>query len=118
MRPVVESVVWSRPIFKAAAHRLLESKRPLSHGVGMAVHEPDEWADRPIEPGLVFAVDPELVVPEERLYLRVEDTVLVTGTGVENLTAGCPREMDEIERLMTEVGVIQNHPPVYTNPSR
>ncbi|HUO09705.1 MAG TPA: aminopeptidase P N-terminal domain-containing protein [Phycisphaerae bacterium] len=118
LRPVVEATRWSKPIYKAAALNLLQSKRPLSHGVGMPVHESDEWASRPIEPGLVFAVDPELVVPEEQLYIRVEDTVLVTSTGVENLTAACPREMDAVEELMTQGGMLQNHPPVHTNPGR
>ena len=119
LRPVVERTAWSKPIYKAAALKLLESKRPLSHGVGMPVHESDGWADRPMEPGLVFAVDPELVVPEERLYIRVEDTVLVTADGCENLTAACPREMDEVERLMASgPGLIQAFPPVHVNPSR
>jgi Xaa-Pro aminopeptidase len=118
LRPVVEETHWSKPIYKAAAHKLLESKRPLSHGVGMPVHESDEWASRPIEQGLVFAVDPELVIPEEELYIRVEDTVLVTESGIENLTADCPREMDEVEKLMTQIGILQNHPAVHVNPSR
>ena len=119
LRPRVESRQWSKPIYKAAAHKLLESKRPLSHGVGMAVHEAGNWASQPIEPGLVFAVDPELVVPEEQLYIRVEDTVVVTDSGVEILTDGCPREMDEVERLMTESGgMLQNHPPKFVNPGR
>ena len=118
LRPVVEATQWSKPIYKAAAFKLLESQRPLSHGVGMAVHESDGWSTRPLEAGLVFALDPELVVPEEELYIRVEDTVLVTEQGVENLTAACPREMDAVERLMTEAGILQNHPPVHTNPGR
>jgi Xaa-Pro aminopeptidase len=119
LRPVVERTAWSKPIYKAAAHRLLESKRPLSHGVGMAVHDAGGWADRPMEPGLVFALDPELTVPEEELYIRVEDTVLLTADGVENLTALCPREMDAVERLMADGrGMLQNHPPVHVNPGR
>ena len=119
LRPVAERTAWSKPIYKAAALKLLESKRPLSHGVGMPVHESDAWSDRPIEPGLVFAVDPELVVPEERLYIRVEDTVLVTADGCENLTADCPREMDEVERVMAAgPGLVQAFPPVHVNPSR
>jgi Xaa-Pro aminopeptidase len=84
----------------------------------MPVHESDEWASRPIEAGLVFAVDPELVVPEEELYIRVEDTVVVTEDGIENLTASCPREIEDVERLMKEAGMLQNHMPVHHNPSR
>ena len=76
----------------------------------MPVHESSGWADRPIEPGLVFAVDPELVIPEEKLYIRVEDTVLVTDRGIENLTGGCPRAMDEVERLMAEPGMTPPRP--------
>lgn len=118
LRPVVESTPWSKPIYKAAAHKLLESKRPLSHGVGMPVHESADWSSRPMAPGLVFAVDPELVVPEERLYIRVEDTVIVTEQGIENLTGGCPREMDEVERLMAEPGMLERFPPLHVNPGR
>jgi Xaa-Pro aminopeptidase len=117
-RPLVESTRWSKPIYQSAAIKLLESKRPLSHGVGMSVHEAAQWASRPIEPGLIFAVDPELVIPEEKLYIRVEDTVLVTESGIENLTAACPREMDDVERLMSETGMLQNYPPAQTNPGR
>jgi Xaa-Pro aminopeptidase len=118
MRPIVESTKWSKPIYKAGALKLLESKRPLSHGVGMPVHESDEWASRQIESGLVFTVDPELVVPEEELYIRVEDTVVVTQDGIENLTASCPREMEEVERLMQEPGMLQNHPAIHVNSGR
>jgi Xaa-Pro aminopeptidase len=118
MKPVIESTRWSKPHYKSAACKLLESPRPLSHGVGMPVHESTSWAEHPIEPGLVFAVDPELVIPEEELYIRVEDTVLVTSTGIENLTDSCPRDMDTVERLMRETGILQNHPPIQTNPGR
>jgi Xaa-Pro aminopeptidase len=118
LRPIVEGRNWSKPHYKSAALRLLESKRPLSHGVGMAVHEAAAWDGRPVEPGLVFAVDPELLVPEERLYVRVEDTVRVTEDGAENLTASCPREMDDVERLMKEPGMLQCHPAIYENAGR
>jgi Xaa-Pro aminopeptidase len=118
LRPVVESTAWSKPIYQAGALQLLDSKRPLSHGVGMSVHEATEWASRPIEVGLVFAVDPELLVPEENLYIRVEDTVVVTPTGIENLTAFCPRDMDDVERLMAEPGLVQTHPATAINPGR
>ncbi|MFT3786926.1 MAG: Xaa-Pro peptidase family protein [Tepidisphaeraceae bacterium] len=119
MRPVIEKTRWSKPIYRNAALKLLESKRPLSHGVGMSVHEATEWASRPIEAGLVFAVDPELFIPEERTYIRVEDTVLVTESGIENLTVDCPREMDEVERVMKQGGgILQAFPAVNFNPSR
>ncbi|MGA2441883.1 MAG: M24 family metallopeptidase, partial [Tepidisphaeraceae bacterium] len=118
MRPIVERWDWSKPIYKAGALKLLASKRPLSHGVGMAVHEAAQWADRVMEPGLVFAVDPELVVPEEELYVRVEDCIVVTATGIENLTASCPSEIADIERIVGQDGMLQQFPPLMVNPGR
>jgi Xaa-Pro aminopeptidase len=126
LRPVVEQTAWSKPIFKAGALKLLESSRPLSHGVGMPVHEAAKWADRPMESGLVFAVDPELVIPEEKLYIRVEDTVVVTETGIENLTVSCPLEIAEIEAIVGgrgasgdgSGGMVQRIPPEMINPGR
>ncbi|HEV8292563.1 MAG TPA: M24 family metallopeptidase, partial [Tepidisphaeraceae bacterium] len=99
MRPKIGG--WfSEQIHREGAMKLLESKRPLSHGVGMTVHEAEKWQERPMEEGLVFAVDPEFVVPELKLYVRCEDTVVVTRDGCENLTDGAPVEIELIEAVM------------------
>jgi Xaa-Pro aminopeptidase len=51
-----------------------------------------------IEPGLYFQPD-DLSVPEEfrGVGVRIEDDVLVTADGCENLSAGIPRTADEVE---------------------
>ena len=49
-------------------------------------------------------------MPEENLYLRYEDTVVVTETGVENFTAFLPAELDEMEALVREQGIVQKLP--------
>ncbi len=49
---------------------------------------------------MVFTLDPQMWVPEEKLYIRCEDTVVVTAAGMENLTAAAPLELDETEELM------------------
>ena len=49
-------------------------------------------------------------VPEERLYIRMEDVVVVTEDGVENLSGNLAIEIDDIERLIKEEGVIQKTP--------
>jgi Xaa-Pro aminopeptidase len=49
-------------------------------------------------------------VPEERLYIRYEDTVVVTETGVENFTAFLPTELPEIEALVRQKGIVQALP--------
>jgi Xaa-Pro aminopeptidase len=65
-----------------------------------------------LKPGHVFSVDPQLRVPEENLYLRYEDTVVVTETGVENFTDFLPMELDDLERVVQEKGVVQKVAPL------
>lgn len=107
MQEVVERTPFTKPIYEQAARRTLSFNGHLSHPVGMAVHDVgDYWPDA-LVPGLVISIDPQMWVPEEHLYVRVEDTVVVTGEGIENLTGFVPRELDDVERLMREPGVLQ-----------
>jgi Xaa-Pro aminopeptidase len=78
----------------------------FGHYVGMAVHDVG-GGPRVLQPGMVFANEPFAVFPEENLGVRVEDTILITEDGCENLTAGIPREIEEIEALMKKPGIIQ-----------
>jgi hypothetical protein len=41
-------------------------------------------------------------VPEEQLYIRCEDTVVITADGIENFTAAAPLDPDAIEAVMRE----------------
>lgn len=102
MEPYMRQARFSKPIYEQAARRLLASDKALSHPVGMAVHDGCAYISKtePFQPGLVFALDPQLWVPEEQLYVRVEDTVAITENGVENLTAAAPHSLDEIEALV------------------
>ncbi len=78
----------------------------FGHYVGMAVHDVG-GGPRVLQPGMVFANEPYAVFPEENLGVRVEDTILITEDGCENLTAGIPREIVEIEALMKKPGIVQ-----------
>ena len=71
----------------------------FGHFVGMAVHDVGGGPDV-LEPGMVFANEPLCVFPDENLGVRVEDTILITEDGCENLTAGIPRTVAEIESHM------------------
>ena len=56
-----------------------------------------------VEPGLYFAkwrTDIEIPPRYEGIGVRIEDDVLITDDGPEVLTAGCPKTVDEIERLV------------------
>jgi len=101
----VEATRFSRPIYEAAARRALAFPYHMSHPVGMAVHDVGHYRGTTLQPGVVLALDPQMWVPEERLYIRVEDTVVVTEDGIENLTVDAPLELDEVEAVMREPGL-------------
>lgn len=70
----------------------------LSHMLGMDVHDLDPGI--PLQPGMVFTIEPGLYIPSEGIGIRIEDDYLVTETGVENLSRALPREPDAVERLV------------------
>ncbi len=112
MEPVFARWKFSKPVYEKAARRLVEKGGGVfSHTVGMAVHDVGGYKDGPLKPGQVFSVDPQLRVPEENLYIRYEDTIVVTESGYENFTAFLPSELDDIEKLMREEGIVQKTPP-------
>ena len=82
-----------------------------SHWLGMDVHDVGfysiEGAARPLEPGMVLTIEPGLYVAEDAaapeefrgIGVRIEDDIVVTATGYDNLTAKTPKSVAEIERL-------------------
>lgn len=111
MEPVFARTRFSKPIYEQAARRLVDTGGGVfSHTVGMAVHDVGSYRSG-LKPGHVFSIDPQLRVPEENLYLRYEDTVVVTETGVENFTEFLPMELEDIERVVREKGIVQKAPP-------
>ena len=75
-----------------------------SHWLGLDVHDVGSYG-RPLEPGMVLTVEPGIYLPDENLGIRIEDDVLVTEGDPIVLSAGVPREVEELEALMLEEGV-------------
>jgi Xaa-Pro aminopeptidase len=87
-----------------------------SHHLGLDVHDCAQakrelYLDSKLEPGMVFTIEPglyfqpdDLLVPAELrgIGIRIEDDVLVTKTGVENLSAALPRKPEEIEAWLAK----------------
>jgi Xaa-Pro aminopeptidase len=114
MKKVIEKTRFSKDIYEAAARRTLTFPYHMSHCVGMAVHDVGHYRGKALQPGTVFAVDPQMWIPEEKLYIRVEDTVVVTDSGIENLTADAPLELEDVEALMQGPGMLERNPPTFT----
>jgi Xaa-Pro aminopeptidase len=112
MEAVFHRTRFSKPIYERAAHRLVDTGGGVfSHPVGMAVHDDGDYARDVLKPGQVFSIDPQLRVPEEHLYLRYEDVIVITEQGYENFTEFLPSELDEIEKLVGRGGMLQQFPP-------
>ena len=57
--------------------------------------------DKPMEPNMVFTVEPGIYIPKEVFGIRLEDDVVVQANGAPvNLMANIPIDADEIEGLM------------------
>lgn len=71
----------------------------VTHHVGLDTHDVGGYED-PMAPGMVFTVDAGIYVREWGIGLRIEDNVLVTENGCENLSAMIPATIEEIEEAM------------------
>ena len=106
----VEKMTFEDEPTKAAFYKTFETKH-LTHGVGMIVHDSGKYRNKPLEPGVVIAVDPQFWIPEKEFYIRVEDTVVVTEDGIENFTGASPLDPGEVEQITGSGGIIQSLRP-------
>ena len=70
-----------------------------SHYLGLDVHDVGNF-DWPMKEGMVFTCEPGIYILEEELGIRLENDILVTADGPDDLMKNIPIESDEIEDLM------------------
>jgi Xaa-Pro aminopeptidase len=85
-----------------------EAKSPLfkqyfmhgtSHYLGLDVHDVGDF-DWPMKEGMVFTCEPGIYILEEKLGIRLENDILITANGPDDLMKNIPIEAEEIEHLM------------------
>lgn len=70
-----------------------------SHHLGLDVHDVASiYVD--FKPGMVFTVEPGIYIPDEGIGVRIEDDIVITQDGHNNLMRDIPIEVEEIEDLM------------------
>ena len=132
MDAAIAGHTFNNPKYKEAANRFVENYRrrlnppaatdanaprregSLGHTVGMEVHDVNTPHGDMLVPGMVFTIEPALTIPEDRVYVRLEDVILMTETGYENLSDFVPIEIDAIEKLMAEQGLFEKYLPKRT----
>lgn len=117
MEALLASTRFSKPTYENAAKAFVaryqasagNPNASLGHWVGMATHD-DGPHDGPLRAGMVFTIEPALTVPEERIYVRMEDLIIITETGKEIVSDFVPMDIEAIEKLMKETGMLQRYP--------
>ena len=111
MDTIMASYKFTQPKIEKAAKTFVENYRrqsangrSLGHMVGLEVHDPNV-AGPTLEPGYIFTIEPEMRIEEEHTGFRMEDMLLITDSGYENLSAFVPIEVKDIEKLMTHKGL-------------
>jgi len=103
----IEEIMESQSYKRFTVHK-------TGHWLGMDVHDVGPYHDsdghwRTLEPGMVFTIEPGIYIPLDAIDvpkgyrgmgIRIEDDILVTQTGHENLSAGVPRTIEEIQAIM------------------
>jgi Xaa-Pro aminopeptidase len=116
MRRALQRTKFSKPVYEAGAREFVESYErsaaapcaSLGHWVGMATHDVGRDCG-PLRPGMVFTIEPALRVPEEKIYIRLEDVIIIGEGKADILTTFVPMDIQGIESLMREEGMLQRY---------
>jgi Xaa-Pro aminopeptidase len=90
----LNEIAWA-PIIDAGFTR----HHGLSHHIGLDVHDPADY-ERPFASGMIISNEPGVYLPEEGFGIRIEDDLLITDDGCDELTKAIPKTVSAIERAM------------------
>lgn len=105
---IMESELIKLKLLDSHDVRKQDPKKPLykkyfmhgtSHYLGLDVHDVGsfEW---PMREGMVFTCEPGIYIFEEEIGVRLENDILITSSGPNDLMKNIPIEVEEIEELM------------------
>ena len=118
MDKILAESKFTKPLHAAAAKQFVEQYRAraakggsLGHAVGMATHD-FGGGSGVLRPGLVFTIEPEFRIPEEQIFIRLEDMITITESGAKILSDFVPRSIAGVEKVVAEQGLLQRYPKI------
>jgi Xaa-Pro aminopeptidase len=84
----------------------------VGHYLGLDVHDSGLYIDletresRKLEEGMILTIEPGIYIPATEsspfkgIGIRIEDNILVTKGGYENLTQPCPKDLEDLSRII------------------
>jgi Xaa-Pro aminopeptidase len=116
MDGILAAAKFSKDVYRKGAEKFVEDYKAaagrenaaLGHWVGMATHDDGPHTD-PLQAGMVFTIEPALTVPEEKIYVRLEDMIFITDKGAEVISNDAPWDIDAIEKAMKEEGMLKRY---------
>ncbi len=114
MKKILEGWKFSKPEYRKAGERFVAmwTMAPtLGHWVGMSTHDVGPRMDE-LKPGMVFTIEPALTVPEEKIYIRLEDLIVITEQGAKIVSDFVPRSIEAVEAEMKKPGLLKTYPKV------
>lgn len=74
----------------------------ISHHIGLDTHDPYPRYKGVLKPGMIISCEPGLYFENLGIGVRIEDDILVTEEGNENLSKDIIKEIDDIENFMAQ----------------
>jgi len=75
-----------------------------SHSIGLDVHDMFDKYEK-FKPGMILSCEPAIYIKEENIGIRLENDILITEKGNEDLMENTPIEKDEIVELMMKKNI-------------
>ena len=98
-RPGITREEWSKNAWQPIIDAGFIRHHGLSHHIGLDVHDPADY-DVPLAPGMIMSNEPGVYLPDEGFGIRIEDDLLITEDGCEDLSAAIPKTVADLETLM------------------
>jgi Xaa-Pro aminopeptidase len=71
----------------------------IGHQLGLEVH--DVTPDGPLKAGMIVTIEPGIYLADRKLGVRIEDDILITVKGNQNLTEMIPKTVKDVESAMS-----------------